>query len=265
MGNRSQIQAIGVVALDEDVSRDDLAVVEVLHISSGVDPSSLVVNVLHSVRVFLELWILHAIGHNDIFHNVGRVRGDPETRRAEPACPEVDCGVAELRVGLEPVGQHLVRRPQNHKVGSENHGWNKTFVDGPQSVVFDQLDKTIDRTRVHFGLGVVLHLKSGLELLYWCRNKRHVRDPSMTESMSTHPTRGGVKPLYKPRIPSYRRVFNVQSKGPLNRPSEVCRRTLTESNGCPTAFFIIPENTPAIKPAYLGGCLTSSSTMRSEK
>lgn len=52
-----------------------------------------------------------------------------------------------------------------------------------------------------------------------------------TESITIHPTSGGVAPLYNPRTPSLRTVWRVQSNGPRKCPSLlVCKRTLTVSN-----------------------------------
>ena len=88
-----------------------------------------------------------------------------------------------------------------------------------------------------------------------------------TESMNIHPTSGGEAPLYIPATPSFRIVFNKQSRGPLNCADvDVCKRTLIVSKlalfskitychgaakstyGCPTLSFAIPEPTPATKP-----------------
>lgn len=52
-----------------------------------------------------------------------------------------------------------------------------------------------------------------------------------TESITIHPTSGGVAPLYNPVGPSLRIVCSTQSNGPLKWPSLlVCSRTLTVSN-----------------------------------
>jgi hypothetical protein len=61
---------------------------------------------------------------------------------------------------------------------------------------------------------------------------------SYTESMNIHPTSGGVAPLYSPVTPSFLTVCSRQSNGPRNcETSVVCNRTLTVSNGWPTAIF----------------------------
>lgn len=54
----------------------------------------------------------------------------------------------------------------------------------------------------------------------------------MRLSINIQPTRGGVAPLYNAVGPSFLIVLNKQSKGPLNRPSDllvVCIRILTVS------------------------------------
>jgi hypothetical protein len=57
----------------------------------------------------------------------------------------------------------------------------------------------------------------------------------MMLSMNIHPTRGGVAPLYNPGTPSFRNVWRRHWSGPEKRAeSEVCKRTLIVSNGCPT-------------------------------
>lgn len=56
-----------------------------------------------------------------------------------------------------------------------------------------------------------------------------------TESMSIHPAKGGVAPLYNAVIPSWATVFVKQSSGPRNWFGDaVWRRTLIVSNGWPT-------------------------------
>lgn len=58
-----------------------------------------------------------------------------------------------------------------------------------------------------------------------------MRRATHTESITIHPTSGGVAPLYNPLMPSFRTVCSTQSRGPLKCASlVVCRRTLTVSN-----------------------------------
>lgn len=100
-----------------------------------------------------------------------------------------------------------------------------------------------------------------IECIFFFSKKRFLTNLiTYTLSITIHPTNGGVAPLYNPRIPSFFNVFARQSIGPLNFPSaDVCIRTLMVSKGWPTVSLVIPENTPATKPAYLGGCFVEVS------
>jgi hypothetical protein len=54
-------------------------------------------------------------------------------------------------------------------------------------------------------------------------------------SINIQPTRGGVAPLYRPVIDSFRTVWRRHWRGPLNCADvEVWRRTFIVSKGWPT-------------------------------
>lgn len=66
----------------------------------------------------------------------------------------------------------------------------------------------------------------------------------MTAFSTIAPASGTLRPLYRPKTPSFDMVLFRQSNAPLNSLLVVCKRTLSVSKGCSINF----PKSPAIDP-----------------
>ncbi|KAG7862913.1 hypothetical protein KL939_000232 [Ogataea angusta] len=135
--------------------------------------AALGVHVFHRVEIPPVFWVFHLVNHDHVFHHVGRVRRDPEARRAQAAGPEVDRRCAQPGVLREPRCDQLVRPPPDNEVGAENHGRHEALVQRAEAVVSDQFDQTVDRPGELPGFCVVLDLQPRLQLFYRRSHKGH--------------------------------------------------------------------------------------------